>query len=393
MENQVSQKRIQNEINLLELKSYRVSTLFGTIILAIYGVLITLVLIFSGINILEALVYFSLFILFAGSSFFFWFKEYGLSTLKKVSYSLIVFLYVFITYLLFNSNLPGIYANIFLAFTLGYLYIDEKATWINHILMAISSALIIWVFPDLFRLEELNTINLVTINLGVIILLVLLFFSSLFSVRKKKYDYLRLARLRENEFKTINVLMNLENEYFTQKNDSPTVVKTLKEFFTQFSNKVGIENIFDSRLDLIQDAHTLSDEEFANKHTDVKEELRDYLRTLSLSEFGKLRYLAFKISQTEKIEIDYSMNQEVFNSLRHYEDSKLVKLVIFSAFLVFFRIDKRELKEITTEEFINLLKQSDLVNKIEPKILDLFYQYQDVIEDILNDAVQKDGIK
>lgn len=389
MENLVSQKRIQNEVNLLELKSYRVSTLFGTIILAIYGVLMTLVLVFSGINLIEALSYFALFIVFAGSSFLFWFKEFELETLKKVSYISITFLYVFITYLLFNSNLPGIYANIFLAFTLGYLYLDEKATWINHILMGLSSSLLIWVFPDLFGLEDLAFVNLIAVNLGVLILLIFLFFSSLFNVRKKKYDYSRLARLRENEFKTINVLMNLENEYFSQKNDSVKVYKALKEFFSQFSVKVGIENVFDDRLTLIQDAQTLTDEEFINKYPDLQDDFKNYLSTLSLSEIGKLRFLAFKISQVENIEVDYSMNQEVFNSLRHYEDSQLVKLVVFSAFLVFFRIDKRELKAISTEDFVKLLKQSDLVNKIEPKILELFYKYQDVIEDILTDAIQK----
>lgn len=389
MENFVSQKRIQNEINLLELKSYRVSTLFGTIILAIYGVLMSLVLIFSGINLIEALAYFSLFMLFAGSSFFFWFKDFDLSTLKKISYISIVFLYVFITYLLFNSNLPGIYANIFLAFTLGYLYLDEKATWLNHILMAFSSSLLIWVFPDLFGLENLGLINLIAVNFGVLILLVFLFFSSLFNVRKKKYDYLRLARLRENEFKTINVLMNLESEYFSQKNESEKVYKSIKDFFSQFSEKVGIENVFDGRLNIIQDTHSMSEEEFKKKYPDIQEEFKNYLSTLSLSEIGKLRYLAFKISQIQNVEVDYSMNQEVFNSLRHYEDAQLVKLVVFSAFFVFFRMNKRELDAISTDQFIELLKQSDLVNKIEPKILNLFYQYQDVIEDILSDAFQK----
>lgn len=390
MKNLVSQKRIQNEVNLLELKSYRVSTLFGTIILAIYGVLISLVLIFSGVNVIEALIYLSLFILFSGSSFFFWFKEFELNTLKNVSYISIVFLYAFITYLLFNSGLPGIYANIFLAFTLGYLYLDEKATWINHILMGFTSSILIWFFPDLFGLDSLAIINLIAVNFGVLVLLVFLFFSSYFNVRKKRYDYLRLARLRENEFKTINVLMNLENEYFSQKNDSEKVYKALKEFFNQFSIKVGIENVFDERLSLIQDAQTMTDEEFIENHPDLQEEFKDYLSTLSLDEIGKLRYLAFKISQIESVEVDYSMNQEVFNSLRHYDDAQLVKLVVFSAFLVFFRIDKRELSAISTEEFVELLKQSDLVNKIEPKILDLFYKYQDVIEDILADAIQKD---
>jgi hypothetical protein len=81
------------------------------------------------------------------------------------------------------------------------------------------------------------------------------------------------------------------------------------------------------------------------------------------------------------------MNQEVFNSLRHFEDDQLVKLVIFSAFFVYFRMDKREMKAITTEEFISLLNQSGLVNEIEPKILNIFYQYKDVIEDILSDAI------
>lgn len=388
MENQFSQKRIQNEINQLDLKSYRVSTLFGTIILAIYGLLITLVLIFSGVSLVEVLTYFFLFILFSGTSFYLWYREVELRFLKIASVISIIFLYTFITYLLFNVNLPGTYANIFLAFTLGYFYLDERTTWINHVLMALSSSLLIWVFPDIFGLRDLNFVNLITVNLGVLILLIFLFFSSYFNVRKKKYDYLRLARIKENEFKTINVLMDLESAYFSQRSDTEKGYKALREFFHLFTKKVGIENVFEERLNMIQDASSLATEEFQIKYPEIDSDIKDYLKTLSLNDAGKLRYLAFKISQIENVDVDYSMNQEVFNSLRHYEDSNKVKLVVFGAFLVFFKMNKRELASISTSEFIELIKKSDVVNKIEPKILDYFYQYQDVIDDILADALK-----
>lgn len=386
MNNDISLKRIQNEIDILERKSYRVSTLFGTIILFIYGLLISLVLIFSGINIFEAGVYFALFALVSSISGYLWYQDIQLIILKRFSYLSIIFVYVFITYLLFNSSLPGIYANIFLAFTIGYLYLDEKATWINHILMAISSSLLIWIFPEVFGLENLPLLNVIVVNIVLLIILVFLFISSLFNLRKKRYNYYRLAKLRENEFKIIHVLIDLENEYFTQRGNSEDIYPILKELFKQFSTKVGIENVFESRIDLVHDAHKLDLKEFKEKHPNLKEEMKNYLESLSLQDLGKLRFIAIKISQIKKVEINYSMNQEVFNSLRHSEDDQLVKLVIFSAFFVYFRLDKRELKGLSTEEFISLLNQSGLVNEIEPKILNIFYQYKDVIEDILSDA-------
>jgi hypothetical protein len=182
-------------------------------------------------------------------------------------------------------------------------------------------------------------------------------------------------------------LIDLENEYFTQRGNSEDTYPILKELFKQFSTKVGIENVFDSRIDLVYDAHKLDLKEFKEKHPNLKEEMKNYLESLSLQDLGKLRFIAFKISQIKKVVTNYSMNQEVFNSLRHFEDDQLVKLVIFSAFFVYFRMDKREMKAITTEEFISLLNQSGLVNEIEPKILNIFYQYKDVIEDILSDAI------
>jgi hypothetical protein len=387
MNNNISLKRIQNEIGILERKSYRVSTLFGTVILFVYGLLMSLVLIFSGINIFEAGIYFALFALVSSISGYLWYQDSQLIILKRFSYLSIIFAYVFITYLLFNSSLPGIYANIFLAFTIGYLYLDEKATWINHILMAISSSLLIWIFPEVFGLEDLPLLNVVIVNIVLLIILVFLFISSLFNLRKKRYNYYRLAKLRENEFKIIHVLIDLENEYFTQRGNSEDTYPILKELFKQFSTKVGIENVFDSRIDLVYDAHKLDLKEFKEKHPNLKEEMKNYLESLSLQDLGKLRFIAFKISQIKKVVTNYSMNQEVFNSLRHFEDDQLVKLVIFSAFFVYFRMDKREMKAITTEEFISLLNQSGLVNEIEPKILNIFYQYKDVIEDILSDAI------
>jgi hypothetical protein len=387
MNNNISQKRIQNEINILERKSYRVSTLYGTIILFIYGLLISLVLIFSGINIFEAVIYFTLFALVSGISGYLWYKDIQIIILKRFSYISIIFVYIFITYLLFNSSLPGIYANIFLAFTVGYLYLDEKATWINHILMAISSSLLIWIFPEIFGLENLPLLNVIIVNLVLIIVLVFLFISSLFNLRKKRYNYYKLAKLRENEFKIIHVLIDLENEYFTQRSNSEDTYPILKELFKQFSTKVGIENVFDSRIELVSDAHKLDLKEFKEKHPNLTEEMKNYLESLSLQDLGKLRFIAIKISQLKKVEINYSMNQEVFNSLRHFEDDQLVKLVVFSAFFVYFRLNKRELKAISTEEFISLLNQSGLVNEIEPKILNIFYKYQDVIEEIIFDAI------
>lgn len=386
MNNNISQKRIQNEINILERKSYRVSTLYGTIILFVYGLLISLVLIWFGINVFEAVIYFTLFAMVSSISGYLWYKDIQLIILKRFSYLSIIFVYVLITYLLFNSSLPGIYANIFLAFTIGYLYLDEKATWINHILMAISSSLLIWIFPEVFGLENLPLLNVVIVNIVLIIILVFLFVSSLFNLRKKRYNYYRLAKLRENEFKIIHVLIDLENEYFTQRGNSEDIYPILKELFKQFSTKVGIENAFENRIDLVHDAHKLDLKEFKEKHPNLKEEMKNYLESLSLQDLGKLRFIAIKVSQIKKVEINYSMNQEVFNSLRHYEDNQLVKLVIFSAFFVYFRLDKRELKALSTEEFILLLNQSGLVNEIEPKILNIFYQYKDVIEDILSDA-------
>lgn len=387
MNNNISQKRIQNEINILERKSYRVSTLFGTIILFVYGLLISLVLIFSGINVFEAVIYFTLFALVSSISGYLWYKDIQLIILKRFSYLSIIFVYVLITYLLFNSSLPGIYANIFLAFTIGYLYLDEKATWINHILMAISSSLLIWIFPEVFGLENLPLLNVVIVNIVLLIILVFLFVSSLFNLRKQRYNYYRLAKLRENEFKIIHVLIDLENEYFTQRGNSEDIYPILKELFKQFSTKVEIENVFESRIDLVHDAHMLDLKEFKEKHPNLKEEMKNYLESLSLQDLGKLRFVAIKVSQIKKVEINYSMNQEVFNSLRHFEDNQLVKLVIFSAFFVYFRLDKREMKALSTEEFISLLNQSGLVNEIEPKILNIFYQYKDVIEDILSDAI------
>lgn len=387
MNNNISQKRIQNEINILERKSYRVSTLFGTIILFVYGLLISLVLIWFGINVFEAVIYFTLFAMVSSISGYLWYKDIQLIILKRFSYLSIIFVYVLITYLLFNSSLPGIYANIFLAFTIGYLYLDEKATWINHILMAISSSLLIWIFPEVFGLENLPLLNVVIVNIVLLIILVFLFVSSLFNLRKKRYNYYRLAKLRENEFKIIHVLIDLENEYFTQRGNSEDIYPILKELFKQFSTKVEIENVFESRIDLVHDAHMLDLKEFKEKHPNLKEEMKNYLESLSLQDLGKLRFVAIKVSQIKKVEINYSMNQEVFNSLRHFEDNQLVKLVIFSAFFVYFRLDKREMKALSTEEFISLLNQSGLVNEIEPKILNIFYQYKDVIEDILSDAI------
>jgi hypothetical protein len=381
--------RINTEIEKLKNKSYNVSSWISTIFIGIYGFFINVLFIIAEINFLEIVVYLLLFGVIVGLNIWALSQKKDFKALRWFSITSILFMYAFVIYLLFNNNLPGIYANIFLAFTIGYIFLDEYTTILNHFMMAIISSIFVWVFPEIFGFTGDNIYSLLMINSILFVLIFLLFFSSLFNIRKKNYNYKQLALSKENEYRIINIVFEMTEKYFKNNEDYNEYFESIKNFFDIFSKKNNVVNIFNKRIDFIEELEKMVD--INEMQTDIPLEYIKSLDLITVKKRKRMRYIAFKLSQSFELEDNKRVpGIDLFSSLRHYDDREEVKIIAFSAFYVYFRMNKIEKKAIDDEHFITLLKNSDIENLIEPKNLDIYYKHKDVFDKIVQHSLNKE---
>jgi len=382
--------RINTEIEKLKNKSYNVSSWISTIFIGVYGFFINVLFIIADVNLFEIAIYLFLFGAIVGINIWALNQNKDFKTLRWFSIISILFMYVFVIYLLFNNNLPGIYANIFLAFTIGYIFLDEYTTILNHFMMAIISSIFIWVFPEIFGVTGDNVYSLLLINSGLVVLIFLLFFSSLFNIRKKNYNYRQLALSKENEYRIINIVFEMTKKYFKNSDDYDRYFDSIKIFFDVFSKKNNVVNLFNKRINFIEELEKVID--INEMESAIPIEYIKSLDLLTINKRKRMRHIAFKLSQSLELEENKRVpGIDLFSSLRHYDDYEEVKIIAFSAFYVYFRMNKLEKKAIDDDQFISLLKNSDIENLIEPKNLEIYYKHKEVFDRIVQHSLGKEA--
>ena len=381
-------QRIGREIQKQKYRSFKSSAVIATTMLALYSAFLLTLFIIESIPLSEVILYVFLFIMVIGLNVASITAKWSFKTMGFIGIFNVVFIYTFITYLLFNQNLPGIFANLFIAFTIGFIYLDVKIASINHLLMTFTSSLVLWIFPEILAVEESTTAQLAVINASIAVIMIFLFLSALFNIRTKHFNYEKLAKSKENEYRIIDGLFQLQNEVLNDPLNLDVFYQDIHTFFESFTEKLEMENIFSKRLELIQDLETLTESKLKKKYKDVPEEIIEELKVLSLNSHQKLRYIAYRISQSNADQKSLTDPRDAFNSFRHYDDSNTVKILVFSAFYTYFRHPDVDRPAMSHEVFVEWLEKSGLDKLVEPKILKSFHTYKDVLETIVNDALE-----
>lgn len=393
MINDSTEIRIKREIDSLKNISYTASAWISTVFIGIYGFFISILFLIAEIRLFEIILYVLFFLATVGLNLWPILNNKDYKILRNFNLISVIFMYSFIIYLLFNNNLPGIYANVFLAFTIGYIFLDEYISSINHFMMAFISSIFVWFFPEIFGLNQYSFYTLLLINISIIILISLLYFSSLFNIRKKNYNYKQLALSKENEYRIINTLFTMSEKYFNDNSINEEYYNSIKRFFEAFSKKHNISNHFLKRIEFVEKLENHRD--LSQIDDDLPMDYLKMLDVLAIKKRKRLKLIAFKISQS--INLNQTRKRvagvDLFNSLRHYDDHDEVKIIAFSAFYVYFRMNKIEKQAIDDNHFISLLKNSDIENLIEPKNLQIYYKHKDVFNKIITDALENEAIK
>lgn len=382
------QQRMGREIQKQKYRSLKSSAIIATTMLALYsGFLLTLFII-ASIPVSEIILYVFVFLAIIALNVLSIITKWPLKRMGLLGILNVIFIYTFITYLLFNQNLPGIFANLFIAFTIGFIYLDVKIASINHVLMTLTSSLVLWIFPEILAVENATTAQLSIINASIVVIMIFLFLSALFNIRTKNFNYVKLAKSKENEYRIMDGLFHLQNDVLKDPINLEVFYQDIHTFFETFTQKLEMDNVFEKRLQLIQDLETLPTNKIKKKYKDIPDEIIEELRALTLTSHQKIRYIAYRMSQSNADQKPLTDPRDAFNSFRHFDDSETVKILVFSAYYTYFRHADVDRPAMSHEAFVEQLEKSGLDQLVEPKILKSFYRYKDVIETIVNDAMQ-----
>lgn len=387
MDSKINQ-RIGREIQKQKYRAHKNSAIIATTMMGVYSLFLMTLFFIESIPINEIIIYLFVFVVVLSFNVISIIKSWRFEWLTRLGMLNVLFIYTFITYLLFNQSLPGIFANLFIAFTIGFIYLDSRTATLNHVLMTFTSSLVLWVFPEILAVEESTLAQLGIINASIVVVMIFLYLSAIFNIRMKQFNYEKLAKSKENEYRIIQGLFDFQKEVLNDPINTDVFFKDMHAFFESFTQKLEMENVFEKRLQLIEDLHQLSLSKAKKKYKEIPEEIIVELQSLTLSDHQKLRYLAYRISQIYGDSQTIIDPKDAFNSFRHYDDSEAVKIMVFSAFYVYFRHPDVDRDAYSHQAFMDLLNKSGIDRLVEPRILKTFTEYQDVIETIMTDAIE-----
>ena len=390
MDSKINQ-RIGREIQKQKYRALKNSAIIASTMMGVYSLFLMTLFFIESIPINEIILYLFVFVVVLSFNVISIVKSWRFEWLTRLGMLNVLFIYTFITYLLFNQSLPGIFANLFIAFTIGFIYLDSRTATLNHVLMTFTSSLVLWVFPEILAVEESTFTQLGIINASIVVVMIFLYLSAIFNIRMKQFNYEKLAKSKENEYRIIQGLFDFQKEVLNDPINTDVFFKDMHTFFESFTQKLEMENVFEKRLQLIEDLHQLSLSKAKKKYKEIPEEIIIELQSLTLSDHQKLRYLAYRISQIYEDSQTIIDPKDAFNSFRHYDDSEAVKIMVFGAFYVYFRHPDVDRDAYSHQAFMDLLNKSGIDRLVEPRILKTFTEYQDVIETIMTDAI--DGVE
>jgi len=387
----ISQNRTKVHSELLELKYLKKKTFFVNVLVFIImiGALLTLHLFNFDFDtiFLYSLVF--TFILFINIAFYAYGDHYN--NLKLAMYITILGLYAITASLIIDIRSPSAFTILFLVYAVSYLYQDIKASFLNNLLLFAIGSMIILFYPNVYAMVGAPSPSTAYMLIFLIIFVVLLFISSFVLIKRKVYFYHQVSKIKEQELKVISILFELQEKYTNQKIDVQSYYDSYDSFFEALSNKIGIDNIFKEKINILRDMTKLQDKDLLKKYPKYQLSDLNEMKQLELSVHKKMLYLAFKASQSNEVNFNKKdlFSQTQFKSLNHYNDDHFVKVIVFASFYTLLKRDKPYLELLKDDEIVDLLKKSELEHIIDRKILTIYLENQEVFNKIIEDAFYK----
>jgi len=296
--------------------------------------------------------------------------------------------------MVFVFDSPAMIASLFIAYALTAFYQDIKVMWISNAFLVFAVLALIIRYPGLLEFPNPSQESDFAVPFFFLVFVFVLTISSFILVKQKRFFYNQIALSKENEFRNIDLLIDMQNQVRGRTMDLPKYYANTAAFAKAFSAKLQMENVFQKKIDILQalDSGTPVSVLQAKYPEFTKEEL-DRFQDLLLGNHEKLLKLAMKISYVKDVHIKKReiFSETQFRSLNHQSDNMEIKILAFAVFYASLRRGDSFMRPLTEDEIYNVLVYTDYYYTIDPGIIRIYQENNKVFDDIVNDILGKKG--
>jgi len=224
------------------------------------------------------------------------------------------------------------------------------------------------------------------------VFILVLTISSFIIVKQKRFFYNQIALSKENEFRNIDMLIDLQQQVTGKNVDVAKYYANVANFAKAFSAKIQVDNVFQEKIDILQALENdVSLAALAEKYPKYAKEELARLQDLLIGGHEKLLKLAMKISFVKDVHVKKReiFSETQFRSLNHQSDSLEIKILAFAVFYASLRRGNAAMRPLSEEEIYNVLVYTDYYYTIDPRIIKIYRDNNQVFDDIVNDIFGK----
>lgn len=309
------------------------------------------------------------------------------NNVKLSMYVNVIGVYIISTTLIMIFKTPSIFTSLFLAYAITAIYQDYKVMLLSNGLLFICGGLLSVFFPEVFLIPGNTDMHNFFILIFLFLFVVLLTLSSYILIKRKTFFYNQLAQIKESEVRNLDLLMEIDYVKTKSKLDSNEYYESLLKFSKELSRKIGIENVFTRKIQLLKDLKEHNTNELLEKYPEYNEEQINKIKLMELSVNTKMRNIAVKASHSNDISVDKKeiFSESLYKSFNHPKDHRYVKIISFVVFYCLLKIEKPYLKAQDEETLKEVLFNSEYFYRIDPEIFDIYFNNNEVFETIIND--------
>jgi hypothetical protein len=188
----------------------------------------------------------------------------------------------------------------------------------------------------------------------------------------------------------MNLLAEIEYIRTGKQLQSEDYYRSLLAFSRELSKKIGIENVFKRKIELLKKMGTTPIPELLPKYPEYTLEQMLQMKNMELKVETKMRNIALKASKTMDITVlkKEIFSESQFKSFKHFSDERYVKIISFVVFYVLLKTNKPYLEEMKDADIKDILMNSEYLYLIDSDILDVYFNNNEVFDTVVNDILK-----
>jgi hypothetical protein len=385
-------KQVETYKEILELKHIKTKTLIVNIIHIVFAFAVAYFLYRLDIPATRILLVEFLFVLLLFVNVFLYSLDHDLyNNLKLAMYLNTLGSYIIATVLILMFETPSIFTSLFLAYAITAIYQDYKVMLISNSSLFVIGFLLTLNFDNIFAVPNNTTIQNTYIIIFLILFVLLLTLSSYILIKRKSFFYNHLAQIKEAEVRNMNLLNEVATRNHKNKLSTKEYYRDLLQFSQEVSQKIGIENVFKRKIELLKDLETNKPADLVSKYPEYNLAQITSMKQMELKVQSKMNHIALKASKTRDVEINKKeiFSESQFKSFKHFSDERYVKIISFVVFYTLLKIEKPYLKEMSDDEIKDVLFNSEYFYLVDANVMDVYLNNNEVFDTIVNDILKE----